>query len=99
MQHTFSRVHWFKSNPRHDWFNPHIVVLDSQYIDCGPVIFMPVSRIFDECAFVTDKIKFDYRYDSVCIAVKFSNDWFMHTVFHWQRIQYYLCDFFALIHY
>ena len=60
--HIFSRVHWFKSHPKENWFNHHLAVIDSDLQNSGPVTFMRESRVFGQCAIVANKIKFDYGY-------------------------------------
>ena len=48
--HTFlQRVHWFKSHPKKNWFNHHLSVINSE-LQSGPVTFMPISRVFGQCA-------------------------------------------------
>ena len=75
--HIFARVHWFKSHPKKNWFNHHLAVIDSDLQNSGPVTFMPISRVFGQCAIVANKIKFDYGYDSVCVAMKLSHNFFI----------------------
>ena len=50
----FARINWFKDCPRQNWFNPHIAVVDPDFQDGGPTVFMRTSRIFDQCAIVAD---------------------------------------------
>ena len=76
--HSFAKVHWFKPHFEKDWFNNlHLTVLYLDFQTGGFVTFMPVSQIFIQCAVVYDKIKFNFGYDSVCVAVKLSNNFFM----------------------
>ena len=70
----FARINWFKYHPRQNWFNPHIAVVDPDFQDRGPIVFMPTSRIFDQCAVVTDTIKFVYDEDNVLVKIKLSNE-------------------------
>ena len=76
--HIFAKVHWFKPHLQADWFtSPHITVLDTDFVNTGPVIFMPLSRVYSQCAIVYERIKFNFGYDSVCVAVKLSNNLFL----------------------
>lgn len=74
VEHLFARIQWFKCHPRENWFGPHIAVMDTDFVDHGPSVFMPISRIFDYCAVVKDLVKFDYGDDSVFISIKLSNE-------------------------
>ena len=52
-------------------------MIDSDLQNSGTVTFMPISRVFGQCAIVANKIKFDYGYDSVCVAMKLSHNFFI----------------------
>ena len=67
------RIDWFKSHPRENWFNPNIAVVDTDCVTAGPVVFMPVSRIFHQCACVSDKVRFDYGHDHVNVIILSNN--------------------------
>ena len=70
----FARINCFKYHPRQNWLNPHIAVVDPNFQDRGPIVFMPTSRIFDHCAVVTVTIKFDYGEDNALAIIKLSNE-------------------------
>ena len=70
----FTRIQWFKTHPRQNWFSPHLAVVDTDVYDSEPPVFMPISQIFDSCAVITDQIKFDYGEDNVKVVIKISNE-------------------------
>ena len=69
VKHIFAQVSWYKPHPRHNWVHHCTLLVSTDMISCGPAMFLPVSRILCPCPIIKKTVNFDYREDSVNIAI------------------------------
>lgn len=65
--HVFAYVHWYDKHPYHDTQLYPLKVYTNIKKNDGPSVFIPVSRIMNQCAELNTSMKFDFGMDNVLV--------------------------------